>query len=322
MMDRPLLIAECCQNHGGDRATLGRMVDEAAAAGADLVKIQAIRSVDLVRRERFEEDAVDAEGERIAILRPYEAERQRLAGLDLTEDDEQYFVERCLAAGVAPMITLFTRFVADHYRAMGFTWAKIASYDCRSVPLLREVAASFPDVVVSTGATFDEEIEQAVGVFAPGQLSLLHAVTIYPTGLEDLHLARMEWLRTLCPQVGFSDHTAPAPTGLRASKLALALGADLVERHFTVLPPDATRDGPVSIDPTGLAELRRFADLPREEQMAELTEEWPGWEQGLGQQRRALTQVELANRDYYSGRFAARVGERIVDNWVEEPAAS
>jgi N,N'-diacetyllegionaminate synthase len=319
-MDRPLLIAECCQNHGGDRETLGRMVDEAAAAGADLVKIQAIRSADLVRRERFEPDAVDADGHRDAILRPYEAERTRLSGLDLTEDDERFFVERCLAAGVQPMITLFTRFVADHYRDLGFTWAKIASYDCRSVPLLREVAAAFPDVVVSTGATFDDEIDRAVEVFADGQLSLLHAVTIYPTGLDDLHLARMDWLRERCPRIGFSDHTAPAATGLRASKLALALGAGLVERHFTVLPPDATRDGPVSIDPAGLAELRRFADLPLADRMAEVEADWPDWRTGLGQARRELSDVELANRDYYSGRFAARIDGRVIDNWVEEPA--
>ena len=321
-MKRPLLIAECCQNHSGDREVLARMVDEAAAAGADLVKLQAIRSTDLVFRERFEPDAVDEDGHRAAILRPYEQERARLAGLDLDEDDERFFVERCAAAGVQPMITLFTRFVADHYRELGFTWAKIASYDCRSVPLLREAAAAFDDVVVSTGASFDDEVDRAVGVFVEGQLSLLHAVTIYPTGLEDLHLARMRWLRHRCSSVGFSDHTAPAVTGLRASKLALALGADVVERHFTVLPPDATRDGPVSVDPAGLAELRRFADLRPEERMVAIEEEWSDWQVGLGEQQRRLTEAELANRDYYSGRFAARVDGRIVDNWVEESTSS
>jgi N,N'-diacetyllegionaminate synthase len=315
-MTRPLLIAECCQNHGGDRSTLARMVDEAAAAGADLVKIQAIRSSDLVRRERFEAEAVDEEGLRTAILRPFEPERERLAGLDLTEDDERYFVERCKAAGVRPMITIFTRFVAEHYRAMGFEVAKIASYDCRSVPLLEEVAAVFPDVVVSTGATFDDEIVRATEVFAPQQLSLLHAVTIYPTSLDDLHLSRMEWLRQYCSRVGFSDHTAPAVAGLRAAQLALALGADLIERHFTVLPPDATRDGPVSIDPAELAELRAFADLSPEERRERIQRSWPDWRIGLGHRRRDLTRVELANRDYYSGRFAARVDGRVVDNWV------
>ena len=321
-MERPLLIAECCQNHNGDREVLARMVDEAAAAGADLVKLQAIRSADLVFRERFEPDAVDEHGDRAAILRPYEAERARLAGLDLDEDDERFFVERCEAAGVEPMITLFTRFVAARYRDLGFTWAKIASYDCRSVPLLRETAAAFDHVVVSTGATFDDEVDRAVGVFDEGQLSLLHAVTIYPTGLEDLHLARLAWLRERCSSVGFSDHTAPAETGLRAAKLALALGAGLVERHFTVLPPEETRDGPVSVDPRGLAELRRFADLAPEDRMSAVEEEWPDWRIGLGEQQRSLTAAELANRDYYSGRFAARVDGRVVDNWVEDASSS
>jgi len=317
MSTRPILIAECCQNHGGDRDVLARMVDEAAASGADYVKIQAIRSGDLVFRERFEEDVEQPGEPRTAILRPFAPERERLTGLDLSPDDERFFVERCQQAGVVPMITLFTRYVADDYAQMGFEVAKIASYDCRSVPLLMESAAAFPKVVVSTGATFDEEIERAVAVFGPEQLTLLHAVTIYPTELDDLHLARMDWLRRLTPRVGFSDHTAPASTGLLAAKLALALGADAVERHFTVLAPELTRDGPVSIDPAQLAELRAFADLEREDQVQMLAEEWPEWRVGLGEQQRALTAVELANRDYYAGRFAAWVDGRQVMNWEE-----
>jgi N,N'-diacetyllegionaminate synthase len=316
-MTRPILIAECCQNHGGDRDVLARMVDEAAAAGADYVKIQAIRSTDLVFRPRFEADAGPPGAPREAILRPFAAERDRLSGLDLSPDDERFFVERCQQAGVVPMITLFTRFVAASYAEMGFEVAKIASYDCRSVPLLEESAAAFPKVVVSTGATFDDEIERAVSVFEPDQLTLLHAVTIYPTELSELHLARMEWLRRLTPRIGFSDHTAPASTGVRAAKLALALGADAVERHFTVLAPELTRDGPVSIDPRQLAELRTFADLEREEQVASLEEEWPEWRIGLGDEQRALSEVELANRDYYAGRFAAWVDGRQVMNWEE-----
>jgi segregation and condensation protein B len=94
-------------------------------------------------------------------------------------------------------------------------------------------------------------------------------------------------------------------------------------RELPPVPPYLP-DGPAPDEPdaSGLSELRRFADLPREDRMAELAEEWPGWEQGLGQQRRELTDVELANRDYYSGRFAARVGGRVIDNWVEDVATS
>ena len=314
---RPALIAECCQNHGGDRDLLARMVDEAAAAGADIVKIQAIRSEDLVRRERFEEDAVDGEGRRTAILRPYAPERDRLRGLDLSRADEEYFAARCREAGVVPMITLFTLGVAQQYRDLGFEVAKIASYDCGSVPLLRETAAAFPRAVVSTGASFDDEVDRAVAVFAPGALTLLHAVTIYPTGLEDLHLARMAWLRERCPSVGFSDHTAPATTGLRAAMLALALGAEMVERHFTVLAPGATRDGPVSIDPAGLTRLRAFADLSDGDRWTALEEEWPEWRTGLGEAQREMTPTELANRDYYRGRFATRTDGVPRFNWEE-----
>lgn len=313
----PALIAECCQNHNGDPDLLARMVDEAAAAGADLVKIQAIRSEDLVRRERFEEDAIDEAGNRTAILRPFLPEQTRLRGLDLSRADEEAFAERCRAAGVTPMITLFTRGVAATYRDLGFEVAKIASYDCGSVPLLRETAAAFPRTVVSTGASFDEEVDRAVEVFAPGTLTLLHAVTIYPTGLDDLHLARMDWLRERCPSVGFSDHTAPGATGLRATMLALALGAVMIERHFTVLGPTETRDGPVSVDPTDLARLRAFADLSESDRWTALEEDWAEWRTGLGQAQRAMTPTELGNRDYYRGRFATHRDGIPWFNWEE-----
>jgi N,N'-diacetyllegionaminate synthase len=314
---RPILIAECCQNHNGSRDTLREMVHAAAAAGADYAKIQGLYSGDIAFRERFEEGATDADGTVRTIKRPYQAEVDRLANLDLSPDDEAWFVEECWRVGIAPMITVFTRASVERLATMGFEAVKIASYDCASPPLLRDVADHWSRVFVSTGACFDAEIETAAEVLADVELSFLHCVTIYPTPLEQLHLRRMHWLRTLAPRVGFSDHTKPADTGLRATKAALALGADVIERHFTVLGPEESRDGPVSVNPGQLAELRSFADLPRPERMATLAREWPEWEQGLGQARRELSAEELRNRDYYAGRVGSRVGERIVFNWED-----
>ena len=76
---RPILIAECCQNHNGSRETLKRMIHEAAAAGADYVKIQAIRSRELTRRDRFEEGRTDVDGRTLVIKRPYQPEVERLS---------------------------------------------------------------------------------------------------------------------------------------------------------------------------------------------------------------------------------------------------
>jgi len=315
---KPILIAECCQNHGGRREVLAEMIHRGADAGADYVKIQAIRSSELAHRERFDTGAEDSEGRVTTIRRPFAPELERLTELDLSIDDEAWFVETCRQAGVRSMITLFTRTAAREVADLGYDAAKIASYDCGSIPLLRDVGARWRTVVVSTGSSFDHEIEAASKTLADNDLSLLHCVTIYPTPMSELHLARMEWLRRHAKQVGFSDHTLVERDGVWASKIALALGASHIERHFTVLDASATKDGPVSIGPDDLAELRRFADLDPDERRARIEHEYPTWREGLGEAERELSDTELLNRDYYRGRFASRVGDRSIDNWIDE----
>jgi len=293
------------------------MVHAATEAGADFVKIQALRSWELTRRERFEDGVVGDDGDVRTIQRPYQPEFDRLSGLDLSHDDEAWFVEECLRAGVKSMTTVFTRSGARDLVDLGFDAVKVASYDCASVPLLRDLADRWSTLFVSTGATYDEEIERAAAAMEGTWFAFLHCVTIYPTPLDQLHLRRMQWLRRFTPVVGWSDHTAPAVDGLTATKLALALGADVVERHFTVLAPSETRDGPVSIDAAQLAEVRAFADLPRPERMAAVTAEVPGWEVALGLTHRDLSPAELRNRDYYRGRVATKVSGTDVYNWED-----
>ena len=212
------------------------------------------------------------------------------------------------------MITAFTRFSTQRFVSAGFDAVKVASYDCKSAALLQEVAANFKTVYISTGATLDEEISIASKIFARGQASFLHCVTIYPTPLDQLHINRMTWLKRFSNQVGFSDHTAPASTDLRASKLAITLGADVLERHFTILEPHETRDGAVSATPQQMKELKDFSLLSVDERKAKLDHEWPEWQIGLGQEIRPLSPTELLNRDYYAGRVAAWVDGEQVSN--------
>jgi sialic acid synthase SpsE len=314
---KPILIAECCQNHNGKRDTLKRMIHAAAESGADYVKLQTIRSRELTHRPRFDEGVTDADGTVRVIKRPFKPELERLSGLDLTVDDESWFIDECRSAGVASITTVFTRAAVREVKDLGYDAIKIASYDCASFPLLRDVRKYWSTLFVSTGATFDSEIEKAAEILAGSQYTFLHCVTLYPTPMDQLHLRRLAWLRRFTPRVGYSDHTKPEVDGLWATKTALALGADCVERHFTVLGPTETRDGPVSITPAMLRELRAFCDMPRFERMAQVRREYPSWQVTLGSIHRELFPAEMRNRDYYRGRFATKRDGVDIYNWED-----
>lgn len=312
------LIAECCQNHNGNKEILKKQIHEAAANGADFVKIQAIRSKELTHRPRFDEGIIDENGVVQVIKRPFEAEIARLSKLDLSLDDEAWFVDECLRAGVSPMTTAFTLTGAREIKDMGYEAIKIASYDCASYPLLREVKKYWNTIYVSTGATYDSEIEKAVEVLAGTDFTLLHCLTIYPTPMDVLNLKRMNYLRRFTSQVGYSDHSLVETTDLWASKIAIAMGATCIERHFTVLEKDQSKDGPVSIKPHQLKELNEFAKLTRFEQMEIINKEYPQWQITLGVSTRELSHAEKLNRDYFRGRFANKVSDRVIYNWEEE----
>jgi len=312
------IIAEVCQNHVGDVEVLKDMVAAAAEAGATYVKMQTIFSEDLTHRPRFD-TGKDERGNDVAIVRPYEPEFERLRGLDLPLDAHEVFVEECRKHGVHPMTTVFSRGRLPLVLRSRWSGVKVASYDCASYPLLCELRDNFEFLVVSTGASYDHEVAMAANVLRNRRFAFLHCVTIYPTPLDALHLRRMEWLRQFTPLVGFSDHTRIDRDGMTASKVALWYGADLVERHFTILDRTKTKDGPVSMGPAELYDLVEFARLPKADQEAEVRRLVPDVEPLLGQAQREMTEVELRNRDYYRGRFATKRDGIVIYNWEDVP---
>ena len=312
---KPVLIAECCQNHNGSQELLKRMIHEAAESGADYVKIQAIRSKELTHRERFDVGETADDGLVKTIKRPYAPELERLSKLDLSLEQERWFVEECRRAGTQPLTTAFTRTGVREIRDMGYPAIKIASYDCASYPLLEDVKKVWNKIFISTGSTYDEEIQKAAEVLEGSDFEFMHCVTIYPTPLEELHLNRINFLKQFSNKVGYSDHSKPAETGLKASKAALALGATSVERHYTVLGPTETKDGPVSVTPAMLRELREFADRPVEDRLEIMKRDNSEWETWLGNAHRPLSHAEKLNRDYYRGRFASKVNGNVIYNW-------
>lgn len=317
---------EVCQNHNGDRDLLSDLIAGAADNGADFVKIQSMWSADLTKRDRFENGAVDSNGKTIAIKRPHDTEFERLAKLDLSLEDHIFFIEECKKHGVIPMTTVFARHRVPQIGKLPWPRrvVKVASYDCASLPMLGELAEYFDEFIVSTGATHDGEIEKTAEYLRGigKQFSFLHCVTSYPNSLSMAHLSRMEWLRKFTPDSGWSDHSLVERDGIKLAKIAIMLGARYVERHLTILPAGASKDGPISIMPAMLKELSDFRNMPPALQKEIVTAEIPEWREALGVPSREMTETELLNRDYYRGRFASPDGNGgWIDNWEKRESA-
>lgn len=313
-----ILIAEFCQNHNGDFELLKDMVYAAKESGADYAKIQTIFADMVTYRERFEE-GIEKDGEVITIKRPYQAEYARLKGLEITMEQQAKFVELCKKVGIKPLTTAFTRDSVQAIKQVGFDQIKVASYDCASPPLLREVRDTFEKIFVSTGATYIEEIEQAAAILKGSDFSLLHCVTMYPTPLDEFHLARMNYLRKYSDSVGWSDHSLIERDGILGTLASIFYGADVIERHFTILPADQTKDGPVSVRPDHVKELKSFSRLSEVEMNEYLSDKFPKYQTTWGNEERSLSKAELRNRDYFRGRFASKLANGdTVFNWEEK----
>ena len=313
--NKTTIIAELCQNHLGRRDLIEEMIIKAAKAGATFVKIQTIRADYLSKRDRFEE-GVTQKGITKVIKRPFQAEFDRLKKLDIDMDDHDWFIGKCHENNVKAMTTIFNKGVVDALSELKWDAIKVASYDCASFALLEKLKSKFKKLYVSTGATFDKEIEQAAKILDGVDFSFLHCVTIYPTPIEKVDLSRMDYLRKFSDTVGFSDHTLVSRDGIKASIGALFYGANIIERHFTVLEEEKTKDGPISINPHQLKRLVEISNYSLEELKNYVYENVPEYERMIGKPNRALSDEELLNRDYYRGRFITKTDEgEEVYNW-------
>ncbi len=311
------IIAEACQNHQGDLGTLKNMIYAAKEAGADYIKIQSMLADELTSRKRFEEGVIE-NGVVKAIKRPYKAEYERLNPMDLNDEAHIWFIEECKKASIKPLSTIFSFSRIKFLASLGWDEIKVASYDCASLPFIKELKKCFRHLYISTGSTFDEEIKKTAEILKDHSFTFMHCITIYPTPLEEMQLRRINWLRQFTNSVGFSDHTLVERDGLKASFAAIFYGADVVERHFTILDRSQTKDGPISINPDELKELVEFSKLKRDEQRKYVEKSIKEFDMILGKETRELSEEELLNRDYYRGRFASKIEGRIRYNWEAE----
>ena len=249
--DRCFVIAEAGVNHNGDLGIARRLVESAAAAVADAVKFQTFNADRLVSRQapkaRYQKETTGDSGTQFDMLKELELDQESYAELR----------QCCLDNDITFMSTPFDEESADLLAGLAMTIFKIASSEITNLPLLRHVARKKCPIILSTGMSGLGDVEAAVEAIEGEDnhdLVLLHCVSNYPAEPSDVNLRAMETLaRAFGLPVGISDHTK----GIEVSLAAVALGACVVEKHFTL---DRNMGGPdhrASLEPDELSDLVR-----------------------------------------------------------------
>ena len=316
------IIAELCQNHNGDLKILDEMVSAAAEAGVNYVKIQSMLSRELTHRVKFDQGQIDKDGNIKVIKRPFQPEFDRLKKLDLDDDAHFLFLEICKKYKVKPMTTIFSRSRLKFLEKLNLEIIKVSSFDCSSHKMIEELCKSnFKEIIVSTGCAFDNEIEKTAKILKKYKkdFTLLHCVSIYPTPINEAHLERINFLKKFSKNVGLSEHSNPLNDGLKISIASLIYEPKYIERHFTILDQDKTKDGPVSLNPKELKELVDIAKKSKEEIKEYIGNNIKEFDLLKGNATRKLSNKELLNRDYYRGRFASLTKNgNYIYNWEDK----
>jgi N-acetylneuraminate synthase len=225
-----------------------QLIDAAAEAGVDYVKFQTFKADKLVSR-----DAGMADYQKTNTGTD-ESQYEMLRKLELSAEHHEVLIAYCKKKQVEFLSTAFDLDSIDLLVSMGITLGKVPSGEITNKPYLEKMARSFERIILSTGMCTMEEITDAIGVMEANgkrrdQITVLHCNTEYPTPMQDVNLKAMHHIASVCgTAIGYSDHTL----GIEVPIAAVALGATLIEKHFTL---DCTLPGPdhrASLEPAAL----------------------------------------------------------------------
>lgn len=298
-MSHTIIIAEAGVNHNGDMKLAEQLIDVAAAAGADYVKFQTFKAEKLVSRE-----AKKADYQLNNFKQESDSQLEMLKSLELTEENFFSLLAYANTKGIKFLSTGFDEESINFLDQLGIDFFKVPSGEITNYPYLRHIAQKGRPVVLSTGMSTMPEIQEAVNVLLKfgvpkHNLTVLHCTTEYPAPLDEVNLKAMITLgEELGIKFGYSDHTQ----GIEVSLAAAALGAAVIEKHFTL---DRLLPGPdhkASLEPD---ELRNMVRSIRNIEIA------------LGQSNKIVTLSEAKNRDIArKSIFVARAlqkGHRLQD---------
>jgi len=247
-MFKTYIIAEAGINHNGSLDMAKKLVDAAAAAGADAVKFQTFKTENMVtkyaKKAKYQESTTGVG-----------SQFQMLKKLELSFQDHKTLHEYCKKQSIAFLSTPFDKESVDLLEKLNITLYKISSGDLTNLPLLDYIARLKKPMVVSTGMGSLGEVEKAINTIEQAgnfDITLLHCTSNYPTMFTDVNLNAMNTLKSAFKlPVGYSDHTL----GIEVSIAAVAMGAVIIEKHFTL---DNTLEGPdhkASLEPSALKQM-------------------------------------------------------------------
>ena len=256
-MKHTIIIAEAGVNHNGSMSIAKQLIDAAKDCGVDYVKFQTTKSPESIT-SKF---AQMAEYQK-KNLHQDESQLEMLRKILLKMEDFGDLSDYCKELGVNFMSTPFDLDSIDYLAGLNMDYWKIPSGEITNLPYLRKIAKLGTPVIMSTGMCTVEDIEAAMNVLTKNglktdQISLLHCNTEYPTPFEDVNLSAMQTLeRHFEVRVGYSDHTK----GIEVPIAAVAMGAEIIEKHFTL---DRTLPGPDHVASLEPQELKAMVNAIR-----------------------------------------------------------
>lgn len=254
MLNKVLVIAEAGVNHNGDISMAKKLIDAACEAEVDFVKFQTFNSKKLVSRS-----AKKAKYQQENTKDTSESQLKMLQKLELSREDHFELIAYCETKGINFLSTGFDLESLEFLNELGIPLFKIPSGEITNLPYLRKIASFGKPTVLSTGMANMAEINEAIAeLLSEGltlkDLTILHCNTEYPTPMEDVNLRAMQTIGDAFEvAIGYSDHTL----GIEVPVAAVALGARVIEKHFTL---DRGLKGPdhlASLEPGELKEMVR-----------------------------------------------------------------
>ncbi len=254
MKDKVIIIAEAGVNHNGDISKAFKLVDAAVAAGVDYVKFQTFKAENLVSK-----NAKKAEYQIQNTQNESDSQLEMLKKLELSHAQHEELIKYCKDKNIKFFSTAFDLVSLEYLSQICLKLVKIPSGEITNLPYLKKAALLFDEVIISTGMSMMHEIKDALNVFldsgiAKNKITILHCNTEYPTPMKDVNLKAMLSIgEEFGVKIGYSDHTL----GIEVPIAAVALGASVIEKHFTL---DKNLPGPdhaASLDPDELVAMCR-----------------------------------------------------------------